>query len=67
MNIEQLSAVIQALNADDAAYVVVEAIIRIGQHGREAGESIVGHVQGLSDRDASDFEEGSAWVAPVVA
>jgi hypothetical protein len=67
MTNEQLSAAIRDLSPENAAFAAAEAIIRLGQCGREAGELLAGQVEGMDDSDRCDFAEGQGWVEDITA
>jgi hypothetical protein len=62
MTKEQLINKIAELEASDAAAVLLEAVQRVGEHGRPAGGLIKPLVADLDDRERLNFEEGLAWL-----
>lgn len=59
---ENLLNTISELSAQDAAKVMVAAISRVGEHGREAGEALKDEIGDLDDTERMNFEEGMGWL-----
>lgn len=62
MKLSEIAEAIAELPPSDAAYILIQAIIRVGEHGRPAGDTLKGQVEGLSEGDKVHFDEGLAWV-----
>lgn len=58
----QIADAIAELNEQDTAFIVIEAIKRLGEHGRAAGELLKGQVEGLHADDRMNVEEGFSWL-----